>query len=822
MTTASDLYTLALQHHAAGNVQQAEQLLLQLLQTYPQHADTHHILGIIAYQTGRHAQALRSIGEAIRLAPRASNFHSNLGLVYVALDLDEVAVASFRQALVLQPDLVEAHANLANIWLRQGKLEEAAAHFRLAVRLRPAFAEAHFGLGAVRAQQGHPDEAAMFFREALKHRPDLPEAHNNLGNIYLEHGKLEEAAACFRHAIGLRPDFPEAQNNLGIVLGRQGHLDAALAHHGEALRLQPDFAAAHWHLGNALNRQGRLDDAIAHYREALRCQPDMAIVHMILGIALHQCGRWQDSLIHLQEACRLEPTSSEAQTNLGITLMDIGRLDEAEACHRKALEINPQSAQACNNLGAVHERQGKLNEALHSYRRAVDCDPGSPSAYANVGAVLRNMGKLDEAIAWYRHAIRFLPNCSEIHGSLLYALLFCPGYDAEAIHDEHCLWDRLHGRPLAKFMVPHANDRGPERRLRVGYVSADFRDHVVGRNLLPLFREHDHLQFEVICYANVFHPDGLTRRFQDSADVWRSIVGLSDDQLAQLVREDGIDILVDLTLHMSNSRLLAFARKPAPVQVTFAGYPGTTGLSAMDYRLTDPYLDPPGLGDGHYCEESIRLADSFWCYEPPNDGPAVNRLPALENGFVTFGCLNNFCKINGPVIELWAEVLKSIDQSRLVVLADEGAQRQHVLKLLEEHGIPAERVGFVGHRPYERYLEFYHGIDIGLDTFPYNGHTTSLDSLWMGVPVITLIGQTVVGRAGLCQLQNLGMPELIAQTPEQFVETAVKLAGDLPQVQTMRATLRVRMRQSPLMDARRFTGSIEDAFRAMWKRWCGA
>jgi predicted O-linked N-acetylglucosamine transferase (SPINDLY family) len=271
---------------------------------------------------------------------------------------------------------------------------------------------------------------------------------------------------------------------------------------------------------------------------------------------------------------------------------------------------------------------------------------------------------------------------------------------------------------------------------------------------------------------------------------------------------------------MARNRLLVFARKPAPVQVTFAGYPGTTGLSAIDYRLTDPYLDPPGLNDRHYSEESIRLCDTFWCYDPLASEPAVNPLPALGKGHITFGCLNNFCKINASVLKLWAQVLKAIDHSQIMIRTAEGTHRQRTLGLLEQEGITPDRVTFVASQPRPQYLELYHRIDIGLDTFPYNGHTTSLDSFWMGVPVITLVGQTVVGRAGLSQLTNLGLPELIGQTPEQYVGLAAELAGDWPRLAELRATLRARMQKSPLMDAPRFARNVEAAYRAMWRRWC--
>jgi predicted O-linked N-acetylglucosamine transferase (SPINDLY family) len=289
-----------------------------------------------------------------------------------------------------------------------------------------------------------------------------------------------------------------------------------------------------------------------------------------------------------------------------------------------------------------------------------------------------------------------------------------------------------------------------------------------------------------------------------------------------MVREDRIDVLVDLTMHMSATRLLMFARKPAPVQVTWLAYPGTTGISAMNYRLTDPYLDPPGLFDGCYTEESVRLPDTFWCYDPLTTEPAVNALPATSAGHVTFGNLNNFCKINADVLQLWAKALRAVEGSQLLLLTGEGSHRQRTLEVLREAGVAPERVLLRGRQQRAPYLGLYHQIDLGLDTFPYNGHTTSLDSFWMGVPVVTLVGQTVVGRAGLCQLRNLGLPELIAETPEEFVRISVELANDQPRLSALRAGLRARMVASPLMDAPRFARNMEAAYRNMWQRWCAS
>jgi predicted O-linked N-acetylglucosamine transferase (SPINDLY family) len=291
--------------------------------------------------------------------------------------------------------------------------------------------------------------------------------------------------------------------------------------------------------------------------------------------------------------------------------------------------------------------------------------------------------------------------------------------------------------------------------------------------------------------------------------------------MAEQIREDCVDILVDLKLHTSDNRLLVFARKPAPVQVTWLGYPGSTGLSTIDYRLSDPYLDPPGMDESVYSERTIRLPNCFWCYDPLDGrNVPVGPLPAMETEVVTFGCLNYFGKINNGILDLWAKVLRQVEGSRLALLASPGSHRQHLLDRLTEQGIEPNRIEFKGPQPHVKYLERYHRIDIGLDSFPYNGHTTSLDSLWMGVPVVTLAGQTAVSRAGWSQLSNLGLTELAGSTPEQFVRIAVELANDLPRLKDLRSTLRPRMEASPLMDAPRFARNVEAAYRRMWRDWC--
>jgi len=572
-------------------------------------------------------------------------------------------------------------------------------------------------------------------------------------------------------------------------------------------------------LAGQYHRAGRLDVAASLYRQILSFQPRHLDALQALGRVSYQLGRLDEAVELIERAIALDPGSAALHNNLGMTHATAGHFEQAVVAFLQALALNPELAEACNNLGNAHKEMGSMDEAIAAYRQSVALRPTYVEAWLNLCTALRETDRLDEAIASYRKTLEIRPDPAAA-SQLLHTLLAHPDYDAAALLAEHRLWDQRYAQPLKHLIRPHANGRDPERRLHIGYVSPDFRKHVVGQNMLPILREHDHSRFEIFCYSNVGVADSFTDQFRSYADGWRNIRTLSDEHAAELIRGDKIDILVDLALHMANHRLLVLARKPAPVQVTFAGYPGTTGLEAIDYRLTDPYLDPAGNGDGDYSEKSIRLADSFWCYDPITDEPPVNKLPALDSSVVTFGCLNNFWKTNHRVLRLWARVLAAVAGSRLILLCRPGSHRQGIAELMRAEGIDPDRLEFVDRETRERYLCNYHRIDIGLDTVPYNGHTTSLDSLWMGVPVVTLVGRTVVGRAGFSQLSNLALTELVAHDEDQFVRIAATLAGDLPGLAGLRSTLRQRLRASPLMDAKRFTRSIEAAYHRMWRNWC--
>jgi protein O-GlcNAc transferase len=679
-----------------------------------------------------------------------------------------------------------------------------------------------FELALQHHRAGRLAEAETLYQQILAVDPHHADALHALGLIANRMGRNEMAVDLISQAIQFKPGFAEAYCNLGIALSAGGRLDEAVTAYREAMRLLPGAAEIHNNLGNALNAQGRFEEAVAAYRQALQLRPTYVNAHYNLGVALSAQRRWDEAIASYQWALRLQPAYPGAHYNLGIALDARERWEEAIAAYRRAIQLKPDHVEAYNNLGCTLCAQGRPTETIAAYRQALELNPHRAKTHANLGLALPYAGRCDEAIASHRRSLALDPEDSTVHSHLLHTLLLDPAQDSDSIRAELRRWNDRFAEPLRGDQRPHAHDKNSERRLRIGYVSPNFRYHVVGENVFPVLERHDRSLFEVFCYSDVTRADALTGRFRETCDVWRDISALSDEETAELIRADGIDILIDLTLHTANRRLLIFARKPAPVQVTWAGYPGSTGLDAIDYRLTDPRLDPPGASDDSGSEEPVRLPHSFWCYRPVAESPPVNPLPALATGQVTFGSLNNYGKVNQGVLELWAQVLGAVKDSRLLLLSHEGEHRQRAQEVFASHGVDSGRIAWFTPASRQRYLEAYHRIDIGLDPFPYNGHTTSLDSFWMGVPVVTLVGRTIVGRAGLSQATNLGLPDLIAETPEQYREIAVRLANDLPALAELRAALRPRMAASPLADARQFTRDLEAAYRTMWRRWCEA
>jgi protein O-GlcNAc transferase len=712
---------------------------------------------------------------------------------------------------------------LLGVIIHQARRDDAAVELlRHAIALRPDCAEAFSNLGNILKDKGRIDEALAASRQAIALNPNLPEAHNNLGSALMEKGQPNEAIAVLRQAIALRPHYAEAFCNLGIALKELGQLDEAIAAWRRAIALNPGFAEAHSNLGDALKNKGQLDDAIASIRHAIVLNPKLPEAHNNLGSALKDKGRLDEAIAACEQAIALRPDYAEAFNNLGMVLKDKGRPDEAIAAFRKAIALNPRLSETFSNLGNALKDKDQYDEAIAAHRQAIALNPDMPEAYNNLGNPLQDMGQIDEAIAAYRKAIALKPAFAQAHSNLIFAIQNHSGYDAETIAEEHRAWDRQIAQPLREFILPHDNNRDPNRPLRIGYVSPDFRDHAVSRFLLPLFRHHDHAACRIVCYSDVPHADAVTERLRACADEWRDIFGLSDERVAAQIRDDKIDLLVDLAGHTAANRLLLFARKPAPVQITYLGYPATSGLSAMDYRFTDRFADPPGMTESFHSEKLWRLPDCNWCFNEPADAPPLRTTRA--DGPIRFGTFNKYTKASPLIMESWAAILNATPSSRLIFKSrglGVPSIRSHIIEFFKSRGLGADRLDIRGSNPDVRtHLDAYNQMDISLDTFPYHGTTTTCEALWMGVPVVTLAGPTHISRVSVSLLNCVGLPQLIAQSAEEYVSIAVRLAADLPRLAELHRTIQGKMRASPLMDGAKFARSVEAAYRRMWRTWC--
>jgi predicted O-linked N-acetylglucosamine transferase (SPINDLY family) len=580
------------------------------------------------------------------------------------------------------------------------------------------------------------------------------------------------------------------------------------------LQIKPETAAFLQNLGNALRSAGQWDEAILSYRRVLELNPAASEAAQSLANALLQLGRLPEAVAAFRFLARRAPDDPKSWMTLADVLQRAGHLDEALASYRRGLDIQPDYPRGHSRVGCLLQRQGRLDEAAAAFHRALEIQPMQTEAHYWLADVLKEQGRWVEARAEMRRVVELAPDLPRAHSDLILVLQTSVDLSEQDVAAEAARWNERFGRSMKQFIQPHRNDRDPERRLRIGYVSPDFCDHVVGRNLQPLFRHHDHAQCEIICYSAGIKSDDMTAEFRRLADRWHDVAGMGDEELAGLIQREEVDVLVDLTLHAAGSRLPVFARQPAPVQVSFAGYPGRTGLETIAYHISDRYLETAPEA------ESAVLIDSFWCYDPCGVELDVLPSPAERNGFVTFASLNDPSKVNELALKLWAQVLLGVKDSRLMMLRRQGTHLQRTIDFLAQQGVAPERIEFFDQRPRPLYLQFYQLADIMLDPFPYNGHTTSLDALWMGVPVVSLVGPRRISRAGLSQLSNLGLAELAAYSEEEYVRIATSLAGDLPRMVELRATLRSRMERSVLMDAPRFTRQIEAAYRAMWRQWC--
>lgn len=671
----------------------------------------------------------------------------------------------------------------------QSGLHEQARQLLIATLERePRHSDSLYLLAAISAQSRDLDLAEELLRQAIAIEHRKPVYWVLLGNVFQHKGQLESSGECYRAALTLDPGNADAFYNWGNTFERQQRNREAVECFERALRQMPNHLQARNNLANQYRNLGRLEEAAAHLEQAARQDPASAPVALNLGNVYMAMSRYEDAIASFDNAIRLAPTLSVLYSNKGNALRAQSRIEEALACYRQALALEPNRAEFYVNAGNALQLQGRLREALASFRQAMQLAPDNAAAYA----------------------------------AGLFSLHYDPALSAQDLCQAHREWAARYAPPPP--VRPYANSRNPEKRLRIGLVSADIRQHPVTFFTLPVLEGHDKERYEILCYSCGAKPDAWTGRVQAAADGWRDASGLSDLEMAEQIERDGIDILVDLSGHTAGSRLLVFARKPAPVQISWLGYFNTTGLAAMDYLLVDPIVAPP-REEAPFVEKPLRLEGCYLAYQGPEYAPEVSPLPALHRGHITFGCFNTLSKITDEVVRLWSQLLHRVPFSRLVLknaVLDDGHSRQLYWEAFEREGIHRHRVDLLGSAPHREMLAHYANIDIALDTFPYNGGTTTCEALWMGVPVITQAGGRFVSRVGETILTNAGLAAWVAQSPEQYLETASALVSDTTGLAQIRASLRARIAQSTLGDTAQFTRRWQNALRLAWHQWLRA
>jgi protein O-GlcNAc transferase len=673
---------------------------------------------------------------------------------------------------------------------QQGRPEEALRCYDAAVRLTPGLARAHFNRGGILLDSGNAQQALDAFTQAVRYKPESAGAHFNLGAAHARLEQYEAAVSAYREALALKPEFAEAGMALGTALEELGQDEAAAASYRRALEIKLDYVECHEKLVNLLERRGRFGELVAVYRRLLELDPDNVEILYNLGLVLRRMGRMQDAAYNFRRAVELSPGFLDAHCNLGDVSIGLRLFDDAVASYRKVLQLEPENAGVHHNLAAALKDKGHLEEALQSYRRALAIQPDFPIAQSNVLLLQHLLSRLSA--------------------------------------EEHLEEARRFGAMVARLAPPAAapgNLPDPSRCLRIGFVSADLRSHPVGyfiEGVLAALSVEASGRLELFAYSNSLDADELTARIKRHLWRWQSVVGLPDEAMARMIRDDGIDILIDLSGHTGKNRLPVFAWKPAPVQMSWLGYFATTGVTAIDYLIADPWTLPQSE-ECNFTEKILRLPQTRLCFTPPALDVDVTPLPALHNGYVTFACFNTLSKMNDAVVALWARVLHAVPGSRLQLVAPPD-QHAHFQTLVAEryaaHGIPADQLNVLVAGPRAAYLATYQQVDIALDPFPYTGGTTTAEALWMGVPVLTLAGKSFLSRQGVGLLTNAGLPEWVAEDSDDYVRRAVSHAGDLPRLASLRAGMREQVLASPVFDAPRFARHFEEALRKVWRKWC--
>ncbi|PKA66821.1 putative UDP-N-acetylglucosamine--peptide N-acetylglucosaminyltransferase SPINDLY [Apostasia shenzhenica] len=762
------------------------------------------------------------------------------GICLQAQNLNREAFENFMEAIKLDPQNACALTHCGVLYKDEGRLLEAAESYQKALKADPSYRPAAECLAVVLTDigtslklAGNTDAGIQKYCEALNADNRYAPAYYNLGVVYSEMMQFDLALGCYEKAALQRPMYAEAYCNMGVIYKNRGDLETAIACYERCLSVSPNFeiaknnmAIALTDLGTKVKLEGDISRGVELYKKALCYNWRYADAMYNLGVAYGEMLKFDMAIVFYELALHFNPHCAEACNNLGVIYKDRDNLDKAVECYQMALSIKPNFSQSLNNLGVVYTVQGKIDAAASMIEKAISANPTYAEAYNNLGVLYRDAGNINLAIEAYERCLEVDPDSRNAGQNRLLAMNYINEGSDDKLFDAHREWGRRFMRLYTQYTT-WDNPKVKERPLVIGYVSPDFFTHSVSYFIEAPLTHHDYTNYQVVVYSAVVKADAKTFKFKDrvlkKGGLWRDIYGIDEKKVASMVREDKVDILVELTGHTANNKLGTMACRPAPVQVTWIGYPNTSGLPTIDYRISDSWADPPATTQNQV-EELVRLPECFLCYTPSPEAGSICSTPALSNGFITFGSFNNLAKITPKVLKVWSRILCAVPNSRLIVKCKPfccDSIRQRFLSMLEQFGVEPLRVDLLplillNHD----HMQAYSLMDISLDTFPYAGTTTTCESLYMGVPCVTLAGSVHAHNVGVSLLSNVGLPYLIAKTEDEYVQRAVKLASDVSTLSELRISLRELMLKSPLCDGPNFTRKLESTYRSMWRRYC--
>lgn len=761
---------------------------------------------------------------ALMIAPDDLVILLNAGRAKLAIEKAADAIPYLERALALEPRHCEGLQYLGDALIAVGKSDEGFAKYREAEQIDPHAAGVYLRFANAYFATDDNANALSNYRRALICDPSVLSAYLN-GGIALKSLKREdEAVKQFQHALSLQPGMYQAHLNLGATLHVLKKFDEALTHYQHALDIHPDFPDAIVNVGSLQMETNRHKDAIASFHKALSLEANHLNAHLNLATALTKTKENQAALISCHNVLALNPAHATAWSNLGCLLHEMGKFDEATRCFHRALTLDYDNAQTHYNLGNALSALQQFESGVECYREAIRLKPSLTGAYGNLANILSDIGRFDESMETYRQALQCGPVDFKVYSNMLFVRNYMPNQSTAKLIEEAAHYGEL-ATQKAQPYTAWPNSVDPQRRLRIGLVSGDLRHHPVGffvDSTLAAFAAKNDCAVDIIAYSNYDHTDYLTERIKSHCYAWRLIADMSDEKVSKQIRSDDIDILLDLSGHSSMNRLPLFAWKAAPVQASWLGYFATTGLPAIDYFIADPWSIPKGNED-QFTETVWNLPETRFCFTAPDTDIGVSALPALNNGYVTFGCFNNLSKMTDQVVALWARIMHDTPGSRLFLKSIQlGGEKvcKEVVERFAVHGIAEDRLQMEGFTSRADYLAAYHRVDIALDPFPYTGGATTAESLWMGVPVFTLTGERLIGRQGTGLMMNAGLHDWVATNEDDYLQGVIRHASDLARLSALRAGLRAQVLASPLFDAKRLVHHFEEALRGMWATWC--